>query len=1079
MARSYSRDELAVRRTVNQSVAPVRDAHGRSRIRLHTLGAAVMLAGDVRIDPSAGTSFSLVLRLAYSPGMHVARDVLLRELWPGQQPTRQRANLRQALYKLRQLGVNAALIGNTVGLDVSQVDHTFSLARTAEQFERDVIFGHEPFGPFLPGYVAAWPDFGEWLETTREAVHADVRRVLVGQLRSRRERADWGGAEALARWLLQFDPLNEDATLTIAECTALAGAKSEAVAILDRYIAEVGATAGDIRLPALLLRRRIAEPVSRGRLSFAPTERHFIGREEELAALTLLMRRTRWHDGCVVLVHGPPGMGKSRLTEELAKVATIEGFRTIRMGCREGDADRPFSIFLDAAPDLMVLPGALGCAPDNLAVLKRWVPSWRLQADETDPSEWTKASLDDVEELPVRRPYPSATSLRRAILDLLAAVSDEKPLLVVIDDTHWIDDASWAVLADLAERAGATRTFVVMTSREPHPRATRPERVPGALQVRPLHPISPESSLALAIAIGEDLSAPIPDALADWFVRAGEGVPLFLRSLVNHWIESGEAGGVPPTLGELIEQRLGKLSGNALRALQTITLLGRASTVRRLQRVLGMKLYSVLDAIDSLHRGGAIVDAEEGVVAAHELIGKAASGRLTKVMASALHERIAEVLTEDLTLVSDSPEVLDVAEHWMQSTQHLQFRDFITSHLHQLLGAGTPLRVMSLLDAAERTTAEGATDSRFWRAKTRLRIDAGEYRLALEMDVGSKVLPRTDEDLADDVANEALSRVDSSFRSDPLVDSRKLGRFAAGVAQLRHLDTETRFRAAEIGLVISSNVCDADLASDCFGALSLNQCQFQVDRKAARLALIYHTIFGELDLAGELAQHQFRLARDAPASTHSYNDCCRAAYTMRYSHTAEHAIEAFTRGFNVASELSLPRLAQHPAWQLAQVYIDVGDGEKAAYWNQTLRGLIDTTDPTTSSFASAHFCRVAVDGGHARVAKQHFDEFAQSLPRIPTARASAYLIALQIGLGALSTSWVPSDDLMSVAERRLETCIAFGTCDYMVGVMLEAYSRADRRTQAERLIHRYRGDLRRERSPLAFQLQRTLKRLAI
>lgn len=257
MARPHARREHPFLRTIDRTVAPTLDPQGRALIRLQTLGAATLLVGDARLDPSTGTLFSLLLRLAYAPEMRCARDTLLAELWHGQTPVRQRANLRQALYKLRQLGVRAGLVGEVVELDVAQVLSTFSLERTSEQFERDVTRGQELFGLFLPAYVASSPDFQDWLDTEREAVHADVRRVLVGQLRTRRERADWSGAEALARWLLQFDPLNEDATLTVAECTALAGSKSEAVAILDKYLAELGIGAGDIRLPAAMLTFKI------------------------------------------------------------------------------------------------------------------------------------------------------------------------------------------------------------------------------------------------------------------------------------------------------------------------------------------------------------------------------------------------------------------------------------------------------------------------------------------------------------------------------------------------------------------------------------------------------------------------------------------------------------------------------------------------------------------------------------------------------------------------------------------------------------------------------------------------------
>jgi hypothetical protein len=111
--------------------------------------------------------------------------------------------------------------------------------------------------------------------------------------------------------------------------------------------------------------------------------------------------------------------------------------------------------------------------------------------------------------------------------------------------------------------------------------------------VRAVPPLADAAAHALARAIGEDLGAPVDDALGDWFVRASEGVPLYLRSLVTHWIETGEAGGVPPTLAAVIEQRLDRLSEEALRTLQAITLLGAHASLAELQATLEVRSKSV------------------------------------------------------------------------------------------------------------------------------------------------------------------------------------------------------------------------------------------------------------------------------------------------------------------------------------------------------------------------------------------------------------------------------------------------------------------------------------------------------
>ncbi len=1071
-------------------VAATRDAEGRPLIRLQTLGAAVIQCGESRVGPSAGVLFALLLRLTHAAGMQLSRDALLDTLWPEQPEGRRRGSLRQALYKLRGTGVRVALDGDAVRLDHAQVVRTFSIARTLEHFDRDVTRGNEPFGPFLPGYLPPFASLDEWLTQEREAVHADVRRVLVAQLRGRRERADWTGAEAFARWLLQFDVLHEDATLTIAECTMMAGAKTEAIAIIDRYLAEVGPSAGGIRLPAEKLRRRFVE-ATRGRLSFAPTERHFVGREEEVAALTIAMRRARWHDGSAVLLYGPPGIGKTRLTHEMSKVATIEGVRELRVGCRESDRERTLSMMLDLLPELLASPGALGCAPESMVTLRRLVPSVSADTVETDvaidaPVDGAAAgvSMDvaggstpigpadpSTSESCIRKPVTMAASIRRAIVDLVSAVCDERPVLLVVDDVNWIDADSWDVLADIIDRVQSTRLVLFITSREPHARATRPERVPTLLVVRELKPLSLASGKKLARLIGDDLSAPISEDLCQWFIEASEGSPLFLRSLVNHWIETGEAGGVPPTLAQAIERRLAKLSPDALRMLQAISLLGENASVERLIRILDLRTNEAMNAIEQLERSGALAKSTTSYIVAHDLIGVSASRRLSVLTGGVLHERIADVLTADIVGGEPAAFLFQIADHLRSSSSSSRFADFIQAHINSFTHGGSPARSLALLDEAISSRSELRLSPTIAHARSRLNLECGEYTQSLRDRPGRVELPPLRSITSNEAADDALTVIDSAYRADDLADRDELLKYAFELTKDGSLASNVRLRAAEIALVIAANTCNESIAKGCFDATRITVTVESSDTRAQRIALLYHAVFGDRSLAREIACSLVEHATSQPASTQKYHDLCRAGYALRCGGTRDEVLDALGRGFETALELNLPRLAQYPAWQIAAVHMDAGATAEASRWNSALEQLFESdNDGVSTNFVPAHFCRVAIASGDAVGARRFHAEATKRLPRSPVAVAAAFATALDIGVLLMDEEWRPDPDQLHIAGLRHAATCERVISDFFTSVLARAHLRRGEVDSARGILHRFVNGQRRETLPHSVEL---------
>lgn len=194
----------------------------------------------------------------------------------------------------------------------------------------------------------------------------------------------------------------------------------------------------------------------------------------------------------------------------------------------ETDLQRPLSVFLDALPELLSTPGALGCSPESMTVLKRLV-------GERDGSLVVDPSLSDADELSAPLLSRSATqrledalknvrtqSIRHAIVDIVGAVSEERPLMIVLEDAHWMDGDSWDGVADLIQRTPSMRLFLVITSRSRSILAQRPNRIPPSLSIRNVGALTSQQSLTLARAIGEDYAATMDVNTERWIVDACE-----------------------------------------------------------------------------------------------------------------------------------------------------------------------------------------------------------------------------------------------------------------------------------------------------------------------------------------------------------------------------------------------------------------------------------------------------------------------------------------------------------------------------------------------------------------------------
>src|ERR1019366_3908835 len=152
-----------------------------------------------------------------------------------------------------------------------------------------------------------------------------------------------------------------------------------------------------------------------------------------------------------VLLRGETGIGKTTLVERFAMSVALEGATVARVKCYELERELPFGVIGGLVNHLLELPGASATPPEQLAELGRLVAKVR-QRFPSLPA-------------PVASVGESARLLfTEAVMALVAAVAEEHPVVLAIDDIHLADETSLAVLHLLLRRINALPFMVLLTS---------------------------------------------------------------------------------------------------------------------------------------------------------------------------------------------------------------------------------------------------------------------------------------------------------------------------------------------------------------------------------------------------------------------------------------------------------------------------------------------------------------------------------------------------------------------------------------------------------------------------------------
>ena len=401
-----------------------------------------------------------------------------------------------------------------------------------------------------------------------------------------------------------------------------------------------------------------------------PQRSAFVGRRRELAELLEALEGGADSQRHLFLISGEPGIGKTRLVDEVAAGARDRGVRVVWGRCWEGE-------------------GAPAYWP--------WIQVLRASLSEVEPeqrralleSEVTPHIAHDVAQIvPELRPAllegprPSATTqldpeqarfrLFDSVTNLLKNFARSKAMLIVLDDLHDGDQASLMMLRFVARELAGASILLVGTYRDVEVRRSRPlGKLIGEIsrEARSI-PLAGLSEAEVANFVESLAGQRFDDKLVARLYAATNGNPLFIDGIVRLLIAGGAPAAsdapfsIPGGVREAIHLRLGRLSQQTNATLSVAAAIGNEFEVRRCQLVAGFPADQVHPLLDEAAGADVVTPLGYGRYRfSHALIREALYGDIDTNTRIALHGKIGEV-TEELYRDDIEPHLAELAHHF-------------------------------------------------------------------------------------------------------------------------------------------------------------------------------------------------------------------------------------------------------------------------------------------------------------------------------------------------------------------------------------------------------------------------------
>lgn len=986
-------------------------------IRVRALGDGVVQLGRKRITLATEGIFALAFHLAVRAGERIGRDELVETFWPGSEPTNGRHALRQMMYRLRQKGfVLDEESGEELYLDPARVDCDLSAVLGEEWPETADAAAVEAAGQPTPTFTRHISErFQEWNDELRARVERQHRRAALRQIVRARREGRWSDLEVWARQVLRSDPLNEEATLARAESAAMAGSKAMALEILDQYMEELGDRAAQIGLPATVLRRRIAERKpewpNRG-----PREVPLVGRAELMSKLTGLVDAAGRGEGSAVLLWGAPGVGKSRIADEVVSYAALSGFQIASVGASRSARTLPLGTILSFAPALLEMPGAAGCHPSSLSLLER-ARNYQREPTAHDPPHATSAS---------------DTSIALALLDLIESVSAERRLLLHVDDLHYSDSRSRDSLAFLFAESSASRVLWLTTSRARFGAASVSPSDRTALMERLVRPLEEDAAVALAEATTTSSQLSLSPEETLQIARASGGNPLFVRELAIHFARKRAESPVPQSLAQLMEDRLARLDAVQTRLLRLIALLGAHATIPRIRNISMLQSDDIAVALEVLEREGMIRMNASHVITLHDCWHTAVMEGTSPVARAALSLDCAESLATHPDSLDDEVRRCRAAELYEDAGDLTASHALLLQAADQLSARGLDANACVVLERALKSERDATPLLQHRMKYSRALFSCG--RLSESLTTASETLERFGQALERDQGTRVAL---SCLQLDALAKLRQQHRDAlksvVNLAADPTTPVEARLQACLTAIAVAFNDTSSEVEDVLFSIAHSIERAPRLSVAGQLVLLIYHTERGD---RANVDATESRLAalESEPVSDQLRCRTLRSrALAQRFAGNRIRAVELGERAYVTAMQGGLLGDATFAAEHMVFAALDACDTDAVESW--LLRW--DSASVTSRYFERRHArthaeCRILIAKGDFESALAQYGNEVAELTSDPMGKRRAVdLAAISHCLAALGRR----DECLRAIDSGLqvaEDSRPSGQVDYML-----------------------------------------------